>query len=160
MNIRTRILIGIFIVIVIGFSFFLRWLSADIEPAYRKTTEESLIDSARILASVASATAANGKINTAAFRKIFKDYSEQRHLYAKIYDYFKKESDLRVYMTDASGIVIFDSNDSSNEGRDFSKWLDVFRTLRGEYGARTTRDTPGDPSSSVMYVASPIIIES
>lgn len=158
MNIRTRIFIGIFIVIVIGFSFFLRWISDDLEPQYRKATEEPLVDSARILASAASATAVDGKINASAFRKIFRDYSEQRHLYAKIYDYLKKDSDLRVYITDASGIVIFDSYDSGNEGRDFLKWLDVFRTLRGEYGARTTRDIPDDPSSSVMYVASPIII--
>ncbi len=131
MSIRTRIFIGIFIVIVIGFSFFLRLISDDLEPEYRKATEEPLIDSSRILASAASATAAHGKINAATFRKIFEDYAAKRHFYAKIYGYLKKESDIRVYITDTSGIVIFDSYDSSNEGRDFSKWLDVFRTLRG-----------------------------
>jgi two-component system sensor histidine kinase CreC len=158
MNIRTRIFIGILIVIVVGFSFFLRWIVDDLEPEYRKATEEPLVDSARILASVASAAAINGKIDSAAFERIFENYSTQRHFYARIYDYLKTESDIRVYITDASGIVIFDSYDSSNEGKDFSKWLDVFRTLRGEYGARTTRDIPSDSSSSVMYVASPIII--
>ncbi|MEK7719628.1 MAG: HAMP domain-containing protein, partial [Bacteroidota bacterium] len=159
MNIRTRIFIGILIVIVVGFSFFLRWIIDDLEPKYRKATEEPLVDSSRILASAVSATATNGNINAATFRRIFEDFSVRRQLYAKIYDYIKKESDIRVYITDASGIVIFDSYDSSNEGKDFSKWLDVVRTLRGEYGARTTRDIPGDPSSSVMYVASPIIIK-
>ena len=159
MNIRTRIFLGILIVFVVGFSFFLWWITDDLEPEYRKATEEPLIDSSRILASAASATATHGKINAATFRKIFEDYSAKRHFYAKIYGYLKKESDIRVYITDTSGIVIFDSYDSSNEGRDFSKWLDVFRTLHGEYGARTSRDIPGDPSSSVMYVASPVIIK-
>jgi two-component system sensor histidine kinase CreC len=32
----------------------------------------------------------------------------------------------------------------------------VYLTLRGQYGARSTLDIPGDPSSSVMYVAAPI----
>ncbi|HWO13139.1 MAG TPA: two-component system sensor histidine kinase CreC, partial [Polyangiaceae bacterium] len=41
-------------------------------------------------------------------------------------------------------------------GRDYSRWNDVYLTLRGHYGARTTHDVPGDPSSSVMYVAAPI----
>src|SRR5690606_9319750 len=41
-------------------------------------------------------------------------------------------------------------------GQDYSRWNDVYRTLRGEYGARTTLDDPNDPASSVMYVAAPI----
>jgi len=32
-------------------------------------------------------------------------------------------------------------------------------TLRGRYGARTTRDRPGDPRTSVLYVAAPITVE-
>jgi two-component system sensor histidine kinase CreC len=80
-------------------------------------------------------------------------------LYARIYDYVKRESDIRVYLTDASGIVLFDSYDSENVGKDFSHWLDVYKTLRGEYGARTTRDVPGNPATTVMYVASPVVID-
>jgi two-component system, OmpR family, sensor histidine kinase CreC len=32
----------------------------------------------------------------------------------------------------------------------------VYLTLRGHYGARTTHEVPGDPSTSVMHVAAPI----
>ncbi len=158
MNIRTRIFLGILAVIVVGFSFFLWWIIDDLELEYRKATEEPLVDLSRILASAAVATATNGKVNTENFRELFMDYAEGRYFYAKIYDYVKKESDIRVYITDASGIVIFDSYDKGNVGKDFSKWLDVFRTLRGEYGARTTRDIMSDPSTAIMYVASPVII--
>src|SRR5690606_18865070 len=41
--------------------------------------------------------------------------------------------------------------------RDNSRWNDVHRTLRGEYGARSTRSDPDDDSSSVMYVAAPVL---
>lgn len=32
-------------------------------------------------------------------------------------------------------------------------------TLRGEYGARSSRTDPDDAESSVMYVAAPVIVE-
>ena len=158
MNIRAGIILGIFLIIVVGFSFFMWWIVDDLAPEYRKATEEPLIDTARILASAASATAVNGKIDVDTFRHIFEDFSTRSDLHAKIYDYLKKESDIRVYITDASGIVLFDSYKKNNVGKDFSQWIDVIKTLRGEYGARTTRDIPDDPSTSVMYVASPIVI--
>jgi two-component system sensor histidine kinase CreC len=41
-------------------------------------------------------------------------------------------------------------------GRDFSQWNDVHRTLRGEYGARTTNAVQGDESTAVMHVAAPV----
>ena len=36
------------------------------------------------------------------------------------------------------------------------KWNDVYLTLRGEYGARSTRSEPDDATSSVMHVGAPI----
>jgi two-component system sensor histidine kinase CreC len=42
-------------------------------------------------------------------------------------------------------------------GQDFSQWRDVARTLRGEYGARMTREVPGDDTSGVMHVAAPVL---
>ena len=58
-------------------------------------------------------------------------------------------------MTDAKGIVLLDSSGVA-VGQDYSRWNDVYLTLRGEYGARSTRSDPDDASSSVMYVAAPI----
>ena len=44
--------------------------------------------------------------------------------------------------------------DSANQavGQDYSRWNDVWLTLRGQYGARSTPQNPNDPESSVMYV--------
>ncbi len=40
--------------------------------------------------------------------------------------------------------------------QDYSRWNDVYLTLRGAYGARSTRSDPNDPASSVMHVGAPI----
>src|SRR3546814_2103705 len=60
-----------------------------------------------------------------------------------------------VYVTDARGIVGFDSS-GRDVGRDYSRWNDVDLTRRGEYGARSTRIDPDDEDSTVMHVAAPI----
>src|SRR5690606_36500319 len=39
---------------------------------------------------------------------------------------------------------------------DFSCWNDVARTLSGRYGARSTRDVPGDDATQVLYVGAPV----
>ncbi len=62
-------------------------------------------------------------------------------------------------MTDAQGKVLFDSANKA-VGQDYSRWNDVWLTLRGQYGARSTLQNPADPESSVMYVAAPIMDDS
>lgn len=54
--------------------------------------------------------------------------------------------------------MIFDSSGRAL-GQDYSRWNDVWLTLRGEYGARSSRTDPDDAESSVMYVAAPVIVE-
>jgi two-component system sensor histidine kinase CreC len=44
-------------------------------------------------------------------------------------------------MTDAQGRVVFDSAGLA-VGQDYSRWNDVWLTLRGEYGARSTQSHP------------------
>jgi two-component system, OmpR family, sensor histidine kinase CreC len=61
-----------------------------------------------------------------------------------------------VYVVDAQGIVRYDSENLA-VGQDYSRWRDVLLTLRGEYGARVTRDAERDDGTSVFYVAAPIV---
>ena len=157
MKIRTRISIGNLLVVGIGFFLLLMWLVDDLEPQYRKATEEPLVDASRMLASIAGSTVKNGEIDIELFRAAFEEVSTMTFL-AKIYDFEKRRVDYRVYMTDLSGSVLFDSHDASNVGKDFSKWNDVYLTLKGEYGTRTTHEEPEDQTSSIMYVASPIMV--
>src|SRR5690606_28355718 len=59
----------------------------------------------------------------------------------------------RIYVTDAHGTVLLDSAGHAT-GADYSRWNDVYLTLRGQYGARSSNED--DPAFSVMYVAAPI----
>lgn len=158
MKIRTRVFIGILLLVGIGFYTLVDWIVDDVKPQYRKATEEPLVDEARVLASLAATTTKDGQVDVELFRTVFGDtYSHSFE--AQIYDFLKTKVDSRVYITDVNGIVIFDSMNGRDEGQDYSEWRDVSQTLLGEYGARTSRDLPDNPDSSVMYVASPIMID-
>lgn len=158
MRIRTLISAGFLIVFGLGVSLLLWWLINDLKPQYRKATEEPLVEISRLLAAAAEETAKHEKIDIPAFRRLFDRIDNQHPFTARIFDFVKTDLDLRVYITDSAGIVLFDSHTSENEGKDFSQWNDVYRTLRGEYGTRTSSD-PADPATTVMYVAAPIHIK-
>ena len=53
-------------------------------------------------------------------------------------------------------MVIYDSANLAL-GQDYSRWNDVYLTLRGKYGARSSLVVPNDENSdTIMYVAAPI----
>jgi two-component system sensor histidine kinase CreC len=78
-----------------------------------------------------------------------------RQFEAQIFSLTKRRVELRLYVTDRSGHVLFDSL-GHVAGADFSRWRDVKLALRGEYGARTSPDLENDPRTSVMYVGAPV----
>ncbi len=155
MKIRTRIIVGLLLITGLGFYYLTNWIINDLRPHYLKSMEESLYDTSTLLASLLSATLKNGTIYTEDLSHGFIE-AYQRDLTAKIYDLKKTKTNIRVYVTNKKGIVIFDSENGKNEGMDYSKWNDVVRCLRGEYGARSSRQNEDDENSSVLYVASPI----
>ncbi|EDV3140563.1 HAMP domain-containing protein, partial [Salmonella enterica subsp. enterica] len=81
---------------------------------------------------------------------------QHRPFRANISGIVKVRNEYHVYMTDAQGKVLFDSENKA-VGQDYSRWNDVWLTLRGRYGARSTAKDAADPNSTVMYVAAPII---
>jgi two-component system sensor histidine kinase CreC len=74
---------------------------------------------------------------------------------ANIWGFQKNQIDYRITVTDARGMVVFDSR-GQDLGKDHSRWNDVYKTLRGEYGARSSGENPYDVDSTVMHVAAPI----
>jgi len=82
--------------------------------------------------------------------------SLDRMVDAHIYSIRKRAIDLRIYVTDTNGRVIYDSDHGTDEGKDYSKWRDVRLSLAGEYGARGSRAEPGDDTSLVIHVDAPI----
>jgi two-component system sensor histidine kinase CreC len=155
LRLRTRLFLGFLLLSGAGFYFLVGWILDDLRPRYLETSEEGLIDTANLLAALLEAETAGDSIPVGALREAFKRVPG-RPLSARVYELTKTRMDLRVYVTDASGKVIFDSDGGRDEGEDYSRWRDVYLTLRGSYGARSTRAVPEKANSSVMHVAAPI----
>jgi two-component system sensor histidine kinase CreC len=156
MNFFTRFLVGFLIIAGVGLGMAVRLFNEQFVPGVRQSVEEMLVQTANLLAELATDDIANGKLaqDTLAVDKAFRAYA-QRHLNARIYGVLKSDPDLRIVMTDAVGQVVYDSR-GVDVGKDYSAWRDVGRTLRGQYGARTTHEAADNPQSAVMYVAAPI----
>ncbi len=126
----------------------------EIKPNIRQATEETLVDMANLLAEMASNEMAAGQFADSELAQILSSYGKRKPN-AAIWGVGKSSMNHRIYVTDHQGIVIADSW-QQDIGADFSKWNDVYLTLRGRYGARSTSLDPNDPLSSVMHVAAPI----
>lgn len=154
MKITWRILLAFILCTSAGFYFLVHWMLRDLRPRYMEAVEETLVDCSRLLASQLETDVRNRTIRTGNLKEAFSGLYQERFA-AQIYDLYKNRVDMRVYVTDSKGIVLFDSQ-GIDVGKDYSRWNDVYQTLQGKYGARSTRADPNDPSSSVMYVAAPI----
>ena len=155
MRIGMRLLLGYFLIVAIAAWFVLSIFVQEVKPGVRRATEGTLIDTATLLAEVGrddllSGDAQQGKL-TQAFSRL-----HQRPFRANIGGIHKVRNEYHVYMTDAQGKVVFDSAGQA-VGKDYTRWNDVWLTLRGEYGARSTQSDPDDPQSTVMYVAAPVV---
>jgi len=157
MRIRTRLFMMFLVIVGLGFYKLVNWIIDDLRPRYLETMEASMNDTATILASIVEQQAENTRINVNNMSAAL-DSARRKTFAAKIYHVTKTQINMRVYVTDRHGIVLFDSDGGKDEGRDYSRWNDVARTLKGTYGARTTQVDPDDPKSSVLYVAAPVKI--
>lgn len=155
MNIAIRLFIGYFLITGLAAWFVVNIFAKEVEPGVRHATEDALIDTANLLAELAAMELSTGQISHGRFAAAV-DVAIRRDPGAEISSVSKKNIDLRVYLTDARGIVVYDSA-QRDLGADYSQWRDVARVLSGQYGARSTRDNPDDPATSVMYVAAPIL---
>lgn len=155
MRFSLRIFLGYFALLGVALWIVIRGFSQELVPGMRQSLEETLVDTANLLAEVVSAEVADGNIREGRFAQAMAAFGERR-FGAVIWFLKKRDPSLVVYITDASGIVIYDSRGGRNLGKDYSRWNDVYLTLRGRYGARSTPQDPEDEFSSVMYVAAPI----
>ena len=151
---RNRIFAGILIAYALGVAFIMYRQLDDIDPRYRESAEESLVETAQLMASLVEHASPDGALRVAALEPVFRSLYARRFS-ALIYGIEKTRVELRMTVVDRSGRVVFDSS-SAELGADHSQWHDIHLALRGLYGARTTRDIEADPRTSVMYVAMPI----
>jgi two-component system, OmpR family, sensor histidine kinase CreC len=155
MKIGLRILLGYFLIVAIAALLLGQVFLQEVKPGVRQAMEDTLVDTANMLAEIARDDFVADSIDDGDFARHVRALGA-RDLGAEIWGFRKRNVSTRIYVTDAQGIVVFDSA-GRDIGKDYSRWNDVYLTLQGRYGARSTRSDPNDESSSVMHVAAPII---
>ncbi|VVS94687.1 two-component system sensor histidine kinase CreC [Desulfoluna spongiiphila] len=158
MKLAARILIAFFLILSLGFYYITHDTLTSIRGRYLEGVEESLVDGARIMAAIVSHDMETGTFAPDKLRGAFA-HAYAREFASKIYHLNKTSVDMRVYITDNRGILLFDSLDKEPEGTDYSQWRDVSLTLEGKYGARSSREGVDPNAPTVLYVAAPILIE-
>lgn len=154
MPLGVRIFLVYFFFVGLAGWYVLSTVMDEIRPGVRQSTEETLVDTANLLAEILRDEVKAGRLQQSRLPELLQAYG-QRQPQAQIWGVAKTQVNHRIYVTDAQGIVLLDSTGTA-VGQDYSRWNDVLRTLRGEYGARSTKEDPSDSDSSVMYVAAPI----
>ena len=166
---RTRIFIGILVAYALGVAFLMYRQLGDIDPRYRESAEDSLVETAQLMASLVEIASPDGTLHVDSLEPLYRTVYARRFV-ADIYGIEKTRVELRMTVVDRQGTVVFDSRalagaaaasgvasaPPSQVGADHSRWHDVYLALRGRYGARTSPDVENDPRTSVMYVAAPI----
>ncbi|MET0352173.1 MAG: two-component system sensor histidine kinase CreC [Rhizobacter sp.] len=154
MSKRTRIFIGILLAYALGVGWLMYRQLEDIDPRYRESAEESLVETAQLMATLVEHQSVDGTLQSEALGPLFQALYARR-FEADIFGFIKTRVELRATVTDRDGRVVFDSL-GRETGKDHSQWRDVRLALQGDYGARSTPDIVGDHRTTVMYVAAPI----
>ncbi len=154
MRIGLRLLLGFFLILGLALFVVLRIFLEEVKPGTRLAMEDSLVDAAYGFAQLAAPDMKAGVIASGGFAQAMKALPTLKPN-ASIWGFQKDRIHTRITVTDARGIVVFDSR-GQDIGQDHSRWNDVYKTLRGEYGARSSGESPYDADRTVMHVAAPI----
>ena len=179
LSIFFRIWLAVALVLIICGIVVFTQLFGHVKPTAQQVIEDTLLDTSKLLAASLQMPLQTGELLTESYQKqldsafvhvpvtsktnnnseLANSADKYRQVYKEEPAYRRKTySSFRVYITDSTGLVIYDSRPVSTnaEGQDYSRWNDVYLTLLGQYGARSTPDINSSRDSSVMYVAQPI----
>ncbi len=124
---------------------YLAWqVRLNLEATQLRAAEEGMIDTAAVVGELQLRLVQQSGNDPAKLREVlatmFADFEGNRSTKARLFGFAKEDADTRLIFYDAQGIVLFDTLRPSETGRDDSKYLDVWRALRGQYGSRWERD--------------------
>lgn len=160
LRLQTRLVISFFVLSVASVGLVALGVYRELRPQFLEAVELTLIDTSRVLASDLAARAqTQGSLRRAV------DEFAQSLLVLKSTRFQGRNSvdrsshlRLRIFITDAEGRLLLDSEAREPIGSDFSRWRDIALTLKGRYGARATRENPDDPRTSIHFIAAPIVV--
>lgn len=157
MSIFIRIWFFFALVILLGLWFMSYTFNQQVKPNIRQVVEDTLAENANIIAMLVSEDVHDHQVSTPEFDHKIQS-ALNRKLNASIWQHNKQHINQQIYITDHHGKVIYDSQGLAL-GHDYSKWNDVYLTLQGKYGARSTRSEYDNSESSIMFIAAPIFYE-
>lgn len=166
LSIFFRIWIAVGIIVIISGLLVFNQLFEYVKPTTQQAIEDTLVDTSKLLATSLQPALISGQLydpnyqanldsvfapnpmagtqpdnttNTASSQSRYYDQNTLNNL--STWYYQKTHSSFRLYITDRTGKVIYDSLTAPDnaEGQDYSRWNDVHLTLQGQYGARTTQ---------------------
>lgn len=171
LSIFFRIWLAVTLVLIVSGTVVFTQLFEHVKPTAQQVIEDTLLDTSKMMAANLQAPLQSGQLLDASYQRQLdsafiakpasvKDInSKASYELDKQPEYKQKTaSSFRLYVTDNKGMVLYDSLPAPNnaEGEDYSRWNDVYLTLKGQYGARSTPDFNSSRDNSIMYVAQPI----
>ena len=99
MSKRTRIFVAVLLAYAIGLGVLMYRLLGDIDPRYRESAEESLVETAHLIAATIENASHDGTLDVAALRPVF-DSLYARRFEADIFGFVKTRVELRLTVED------------------------------------------------------------
>ena len=161
LSIFFRIWLAVPLVLVLCGVVVFTQLFGYIKPTAQQVIEDTLLDTSKVMAANLLIPLQSGQLYEASYQQQLDTAFMGTPIVNPIesLEYQRKSySSFRVYVTDNKGNVIYDSLPTTEnaEGEDYSRWNDVYLTLKGQYGARSTAQNDSQLNNPVMYVAQPI----
>lgn len=161
LSIFFRIWLALAVVLLLGATAIFTQMFGYIRPTAHQVIEDTLLDTSRLLALNFQAPLVSGQLYDENYQaKLDAMFASSENADKKNGNHYLSTHFLRsrIYVTDASGIVIYDSLAApfNAEGQDYSRWNDVYLTLKGQFGSRSTADLQ-ERDKTAVYVAQPIV---
>ena len=161
LSIFFRIWLALALVLIICGVVAFTQLFGYVKPTAQQVIEDTLLDTSKLLAASLQMPLSSGQLYDEQYQtKLDAAFIGAPTINKTTDPEYKNKSpsSFRIYVTDDKGIVIYDSlpEPDNDEGQDYSRWNDVYLTLNGQYGARSTTLDHNQRDGTVMYVAQPI----
>ena len=123
MKLWARVFLGYFLIVGLSGWFLLRVFVSEVKPGVRDAVEDVMVDSANLLAELARDDLLANRLPAGRFSESVEAY-RRRPVKATIWGLEKQTLDFRIYVTDAQGIVRYDSEHQA-VGENYGDWRDV-----------------------------------
>lgn len=159
-SIHWKVFVFHLAVLILPMTYIAYKVRTSIETSYLHSTEEGMIDTAAVVSELyARLYGEFGADSTKVADELSRVYSNLNETYeikARLFDFTRAEVDTRLLVYDPAGRVIFDTKGIALN-QDFSKWTDVSRALKGEYGSRWELDKPHQRVN--IYSTLPVFVD-